>query len=132
MLSFKWQMIFILIHLLSKFTFCTDPSKTMLFMDILTKRRFLSRKTHSDQNEVFVFGHRSPDTDSIMSALVYASFLRSMQINAKAYRLGDLNNESKFVLKTAGIEEPDMLPSHLADGTEIALVDHNESELNQF
>ncbi len=104
----------------------------MLFMDILTKRRFLSRKTYSDQNEVFVFGHRSPDTDSIMSALVYASFLRSMQINAKAYRLGDLNNESKFVLKTAGIEEPDMLPSHLADGTEIALVDHNESELNQF
>jgi nanoRNase/pAp phosphatase (c-di-AMP/oligoRNAs hydrolase) len=132
MLSFKWQMIFILIHLLSKFTFSTDQSKTMLFMDILTKRRFLSRKTYSDQNEVFVFGHRSPDTDSIMSALVYASFLRSMQINAKAYRLGDLNNESKFVLKTAGIEEPDMLPSHLADGTEIALVDHNESELNQF
>ncbi len=125
-------MIFILIHLLSKFTFSTDQSKTMLFMDILTKRRFLSRKTYSDQNEVFVFGHRSPDTDSIMSALVYASFLRSMQINAKAYRLGDLNNESKFVLKTAGIEEPDMLPSHLADGTEIALVDHNESELNQF
>jgi len=104
----------------------------MPFMDILTKQRLLSKKTNNDQNEVFVFGHRSPDTDTITSALVYASFLRSMQVNAKAYRLGDLNNESKFVLKTAGIEAPDMLPSHLADGTEIAIVDHNESELNQF
>ncbi len=132
MLSFKWQMIFILIHLLSKFTFSTDQSNTMLFIDTLAKRKFLSRKIINDQKEVFVFGHRNPDTDTITSAIVYASFLRSMQVNAKAYRLGDLNNETKFVLKTAGIEAPDMLPSHLADGTEVALVDHNESELNRF
>jgi len=101
-------------------------------MDIITKRRFLSRKTNSNQNEVFVFGHRSSDTDTIMSALVYSRFLRSMQVNATAYRLDDLNNETKFVLKTASIEEPDMLPTDLADDTEIALVDHNESESNQL
>jgi len=55
-----------------------------------------------------------------------------MQVNATAYRLDDLNNETKFVLKTASIEEPDMLPTDLADDTEIALVDHNESESNQL
>ncbi len=102
------------------------------FTDILAKQRLLSRAAIIDQNKVFVFGHRNPDTDTITSALVYASFLRSTHINAKAYRLGDLNNETKFVLKTAGIEEPDMLPDHLANGTQVALVDHNESELNQF
>lgn len=101
-------------------------------MNVLTQRRLLPRKTINDQNKVFVFGHRNPDTDTITSALVYASFLRNMQVNAQAYRLGDLNNETKFVLKIAGIEEPDMLPSHLADGTEVALVDHNESGFNQF
>jgi nanoRNase/pAp phosphatase (c-di-AMP/oligoRNAs hydrolase) len=132
MLLFKWQMIFILINLLTKLTFSTDQSKTMPFTDILAKQRLLSRAAISDQNKVFVFGHRNPDTDTITSALVYASFLRSTHINAKAYRLGDLNNETKFVLKTAGIEEPDMLPDHLANGTQVALVDHNESELNQF
>lgn len=79
-------------------------------------------------NEVFVFGHRNPDTDAVASALVYADFLRRGKINAKAYRLGDLNNETKFVLKKAGIKIPDPLPSHLVDGTAVALVDHNESE----
>jgi nanoRNase/pAp phosphatase (c-di-AMP/oligoRNAs hydrolase) len=132
MLLFKWQMIFILILLLAKLTFSTDQSKTMPFTDILAKQRLLSRAAIIDQNKVFVFGHRNPDTDTITSALIYASFLRSTHINAKAYRLGDLNNETKFVLKTAGIEEPDMLPDHLANGTQVALVDHNESELNQF
>lgn len=93
---------------------------------ILGKSKLSWRKTN---NEVFVVGHQNPDTDSIVSALVYASFLRHMQVNAKAYRLGDLNNESKFVLEKAGIKEPDMLPSHVAEGTDIALVDHNESML---
>jgi manganese-dependent inorganic pyrophosphatase len=72
-------------------------------------------------------GHRNPDTDAITAAIVYADFLRRMNINAKAYRLGDLNNETKFVLKKAGIKEPDTLPDNIPDGTEIALVDHNES-----
>ncbi|CAF0770243.1 unnamed protein product [Rotaria sordida] len=73
-----------------------------------------------------VFGHRNPDTDSIVTALVFADFLRRSKVNAKAYRLSDLDNETKFVLKTAGIEQPDMLPDNLPDDTEVALVDHNE------
>ncbi len=74
-----------------------------------------------------VMGHCNPDTDAITAAIVYTDFLRRMNINAKAYRLGDLNNETKFILKTAGIKEPEMLPDNVPDGTEVALVDHNES-----
>ncbi|GGJ54147.1 manganese-dependent inorganic pyrophosphatase [Deinococcus roseus] len=73
-----------------------------------------------------VFGHTNPDTDAITSALVYASLLSRLGTEAKAYRLGDLNNETSFVLKNAGVEVPELLES-LPEGTEVALVDHNES-----
>jgi nanoRNase/pAp phosphatase (c-di-AMP/oligoRNAs hydrolase) len=129
MLSFKCQIIFLLIYLLLKDVLSTNQSKNIRFID---KQKFLRKKRINVQNEVFVFGHQSPDTDTIASALVYASLLRQMQVNAKAYRLGDLNNESKFVLEKASIKEPDMLPSDVAEGSDVALVDHNESKLNQY
>jgi manganese-dependent inorganic pyrophosphatase len=77
-------------------------------------------------------GHRNPDTDAITAAMVYADFLNRMNVHAKAYRLGNLNNETKFVLKTAGIKEPEMLPDDVPNGTEIALVDHNESNFSCY
>jgi len=83
-------------------------------------------------NQIVVFGHRNPDTDAITAALVYAEFLRRMNVNAKAYRLGDLNNETKFVLQTAGVEQPDMIPENIPEGTQVALVDHNESRKSNF
>lgn len=76
-----------------------------------------------------VLGHRNPDTDAITAAIVYANFLNRINIPAKAYRLGDLNNETKFVLKTVGVQAPEMLPDHVPSGTEVALVDHNESNV---
>ncbi|CAF0978557.1 unnamed protein product [Adineta steineri] len=111
-----------------KYTFATNHSNNTLFTNTFSKQKFPSRKTINNQSQVYVFGHRNPDTDAITSALVYADFLRRKKINAKAYRLGDLNNETKFVLKRAGMKPPDMLPSYLAAGTAVALVDHNESQ----
>jgi len=81
-----------------------------------------------NNNEVIVIGHQNPDTDAITAALIYSEFLRRMNVNAKAYRLGDLNNETKFVLKSAGVEEPEMIPENVPEGTQVALVDHNESK----
>lgn len=90
---------------------------------VLPSVRHVSDKT----KETLVIGHRNPDTDAITAALVYADFLNRMNIKAKPYRLGDLNNETKFVLKTAGIQAPEMLPKDVPSGTAVALVDHNES-----
>jgi manganese-dependent inorganic pyrophosphatase len=73
-----------------------------------------------------VFGHLNPDTDAIASALVYARLLSRQGIQAQAYRLGDLNFETPFVLGRAGVETPPLLPA-LDAGTAVALVDHNES-----
>ncbi|QFP75461.1 manganese-dependent inorganic pyrophosphatase [Deinococcus sp. AJ005] len=72
-----------------------------------------------------VFGHLNPDTDAIASALVYAHLLSRQGIDAQAYRLGDLNFETPFVLERAGVEAPPLLPM-LDAGTSVALVDHNE------
>lgn len=44
--------------------------------------------------------------------------------NAEAYRLGDLNKETEFVLKNIGVEPPKMVTT-LESGSEVVLVDHN-------
>lgn len=59
--------------------------------------------------EVFVFGHKKPDTDSVCSALSLA-YLKSRQgINATARILGDVNKETKFVLDYFNVKEPTLL-----------------------
>ena len=75
---------------------------------------------------IAVFGHLNPDTDAITAALVYANLLTRQGRSAVAYRLGELNFETAFVLREAGVAAPELLSS-LPDGHEVALVDHNES-----
>ncbi|MCF0115632.1 MAG: DHH family phosphoesterase, partial [Erysipelotrichaceae bacterium] len=57
-------------------------------------------------NEVFVIGHKNPDSDSICSAIAYAEMKKLLGVNAIACRLGPLNEESKFILKRFGFENP--------------------------
>ena len=75
---------------------------------------------------IAVFGHLNPDTDAITAALVYANLLTRQGEAATAYRLGELNFETAFVLKEAGAQAPELL-SELPAGHAVALVDHNES-----
>ena len=79
------------------------------------------------ENKVLIFGHKSPDTDSITSAIVMENLERKLgNENAKAVRTGDINKETKYVLKFLGIEEPELVET-VADGQEVILVDHNEA-----
>jgi len=71
----------------------------------------------------FIFGHRNPDTDSVVSSIVYANFLGKK--NAKAISLGEINNETKFVLDKFKVKHPEIKNS-LPKESEIVLVDHNE------
>lgn len=73
-----------------------------------------------------VFGHLNPDTDAITAALVYARLLTRQGVDAQAFRLGELNFETVFVLREAGVDAPALLPE-LPAGAAVALVDHNES-----
>ena len=78
-------------------------------------------------NEILVFGHKSPDTDSVTSAIVMAEFEKKLGNNAKACVLGKLNKETKYVFDFLGIDEPEMLEK-VEDGQKVILVDHNEEK----
>lgn len=68
--------------------------------------------------------HKNPDTDAILSALVAKEYFLAMGQEAEAYRLGELNKETEFVLKNIGVEAPKMVNT-LDAGAEVVLVDHN-------
>ena len=79
------------------------------------------------ENKVLIFGHRSPDTDSVTSAIVMENLEKKLgNENAKAVRTGDINKETKYVLNFLGIEEPELVET-VEDGQEVILVDHNEA-----
>lgn len=71
-----------------------------------------------------VFGHKNPDTDAICAALTYAWELQERGLQAAAYRLGELNPETAYVLKTLGVEVPPLLDK-LEAKAPVAIVDTN-------
>lgn len=73
-----------------------------------------------------VFGHLNPDTDAISAAMVYARLLTRQGTEARAYRLGEPNFETAYLLRELGLEAPPLL-TELPAGSKVALVDHNES-----
>ena len=75
--------------------------------------------------KMLVFGHKSPDTDTICSAIVMSDFQKKLGKEVKAVRLGELNKETKFALNYFGFEAPELI-SKIEEGQEVILVDHNE------
>ncbi|MCQ2911454.1 MAG: putative manganese-dependent inorganic diphosphatase [Clostridia bacterium] len=59
------------------------------------------------EKDLFIFGHKNPDTDSICSTLAYARLKEKMGYkHVHACRLGDLNKETTYVLNRFNIEPP--------------------------
>ena len=76
--------------------------------------------------EIKIFGHKNPDTDTIISSLILEGLEKTLGIyNAKAYRLGNINKETKFALDYFGVKEPELLEK-VDENTSVMLVDHNE------
>jgi manganese-dependent inorganic pyrophosphatase len=66
-----------------------------------------SAPTKINMSEIFVIGHRNPDTDAICSAIGYAEFKRRTGTpEAVAARCGDTNERIDFVLETFGVAAP--------------------------
>ncbi len=76
--------------------------------------------------QTLVFGHKNPDTDSIMSSIVMTNLENQLGNNSKAVRLGNINKESQYVLDYLNLEAPELITS-IEDGQDVILVDHNES-----
>lgn len=60
--------------------------------------------------KTYVVGHRNPDTDSICSAIAYAELKRKLTGNEyMARRLGQINEETQYVLDKFGVQPPTLL-----------------------
>ena len=72
-----------------------------------------------------LFGHKNPDTDTICSSVVYGNYLERKGDSCKVVKLGELNNETKFVLDKFDVEVPETITG-FEEGEEVILLDHNE------
>ena len=59
--------------------------------------------------KVYVFGHKKPDTDSVTSAIVLSYLKNQLGMNTEPRVLGEINNETKYVLDYFKIAEPKLL-----------------------
>jgi len=76
-------------------------------------------------DKIYVVGHKSPDTDSVTSAITYARLKNALGMkDAVPAVAGDLNNETKFLLDYFKVPYPEKLTD--ATDKKVILVDHNE------
>ncbi len=76
---------------------------------------------------IYVHWHTSPDTDSILSSIVWTQYLNDTWKEAKTIALWEINNETKFILNELNIKEPE-IKIELPKGSDIFLIDHNDAK----
>lgn len=74
---------------------------------------------------ILIFGHKNPDTDSVISSLVMTEFYKQQGLEATACMLGEVSLETKFILDYLNIDSPKYLEK-VQPGQDVVLVDHNE------
>ncbi|MCO5384973.1 putative manganese-dependent inorganic diphosphatase [Desulfosporosinus sp.] len=75
---------------------------------------------------IYIVGHKSPDTDSVCSAIALAKLKElTGTANVVPCSAGKLNKETEYVLNFYGVAIPQVLESVEA-GQKLVLVDHNE------
>jgi manganese-dependent inorganic pyrophosphatase len=77
-------------------------------------------------SKTLVFGHKNPDTDTICSAIALSYLKNELGEDTEPVRLGELNDETKFVLDYFGYEAPRLIGDVSLEADEVILVDHNE------
>ncbi|WEV42813.1 manganese-dependent inorganic pyrophosphatase [Lactobacillus sp. ESL0684] len=75
-----------------------------------------------------VFGHQSPDTDAIGTAIAYSYLQNQRGFNTEAVALGKPNDETTFALKYFGFEAPRVIQTAANEVEKVMLVDHNEPQ----
>jgi manganese-dependent inorganic pyrophosphatase len=73
---------------------------------------------------VYVVGHKSPDTDSVASAIAYAELKKAQGVDAVPAMQGELNPETAMVLDRFGISAPEIMTD--GAGKKLILVDHSD------
>ncbi len=62
------------------------------------------------KENIFILGHKNPDSDSICAALAYADYKNGNgDVNAIPVRLGNLNRETEFILDYFEVKSPELM-----------------------
>ncbi len=59
--------------------------------------------------EIYVFGHKKPDTDTVTSSIALSYLKNKLGFKTKPMILGEINNETKFVLDYFNVPVPQYL-----------------------
>ena len=92
-------------------------AETALLADLL-------RSVDYGDGVTYVIGHKSPDADTIGSAIAYAWLLQQLGINARPAAAAEVNRETRYALDLFGMAQPEILTD--AAGKQFILVDHSE------
>ena len=57
-------------------------------------------------NKIYIFGHQKPDTDSVTAAITLSYLKNAQGMNTEPRCLGDINEETKFVLNKFKVKAP--------------------------
>ena len=69
----------------------------------------MNTRESDDMKKVMIFGHKKPDTDSVMSAIGLSYLKNQLGENTEARVLGTINKESTYVLDYFNIKAPKYL-----------------------
>lgn len=84
-------------------------------------------KLLKNMDKIYIIGHRSPDLDSVASAITYANLKNQLENTDKYIPVvaGKINKVTEFVLEKFNFDAPEILDS--AQEKNLILVDHNEA-----
>lgn len=85
-------------------------------------------------NNIYICGHRSPDLDSIASAIAYADLKNRLDSDNhyQPMAAGPINQETAWALEYFSFPQPASWPNDLSPDQALILVDHNEVEQMPF
>ncbi|WP_208560201.1 manganese-dependent inorganic pyrophosphatase [Marinilactibacillus kalidii] len=79
-------------------------------------------------SKIFVFGHKSPDTDAITSAVSFSYLQNKLGLDTKPVALGSITDETAFALDYFNVAHPEVVSTVSDQVEQVMLVDHNEAQ----
>lgn len=79
-------------------------------------------------SKILIFGHQSPDTDAITSAITFSHLQNALGKDTEAVALGSTTDETQYALDYFKVDAPRVITTAAEEAQEVMLVDHNEAQ----
>lgn len=79
-------------------------------------------------SNILVFGHKSPDTDAVTSAISFAYLQNQLGKDVEPVALGEISEETQYALDFFNTKAPQIVTEADSNVEAVMLVDHNEPQ----